>query len=534
MARYLKSTLRWVAGPAGGALYDLDYGRVYPVAPHFAAAVSEHARSGTALEELLGDDPVASAWLATLAAEGLLTHSPTGPRPPLHAVQPQAPKLIWLELTGRCNYTCVHCYADSDPTPTPTLPTARWLELIAQARAAGFPAIQFTGGDPLMHPHLLDFVAAAHAHGFPTVEVYTNGSLIQARHVDLFAAKGTHVAMSFYSWNPETYNAIVRQPRGHERAVAAIQSLLAHKVPLRIGLIEMDLNRHEITATREFLIDLGVDPARIHIDAVRPAGRGTDLASRCGTSETGRAAFVSLAALTGDTKVTGPIWQAPMPLPQHFRSNGEAAVWNSCWAGELVVDPQGDVYPCIFARTTPLANVAHAPLAAALGDTRVHAAWETNLGDATDCEICAYRYACFDCRALTINVSGQARAKPPSCIYDPRSDRMEWTRWLHQLANPAAIAATTAVMRRGDYRVVAETDDGVTVAAYDATAVATLPYLAAAVLDAADGVSVAEIAARIAAARGEHIELWLGPALMAAWELEHRGLASLTPLAVPT
>jgi hypothetical protein len=46
--------------------------------------------------------------------------------------------------------------------------------------------------------------------------------------------------------------------------------------------------------------------------------------------------------------------------------------------------------------------------------------------------VCEYRYACFDCRAITKNLTGSFYEKPPYCIYNPYTGVREWEKWIEK------------------------------------------------------------------------------------------------------
>ena len=52
-----------------------------------------------------------------------------------------------LELTGRCNLACGHCFAESGPSGTHGVMTTRdWERVIGEAAGLGVRAVQFIGG----------------------------------------------------------------------------------------------------------------------------------------------------------------------------------------------------------------------------------------------------------------------------------------------------------------------------------------------------------------------------------------------------
>jgi uncharacterized radical SAM superfamily Fe-S cluster-containing enzyme len=90
--------------------------------------------------------------------------------------------LLWLEVTGRCNLRCTHCYADSSPDVKldQGLGPADWIRIIDEAADLGCQRVQFIGGEPMLHPILPSLVAAARARAFEHIEIYTNGTFFRA------------------------------------------------------------------------------------------------------------------------------------------------------------------------------------------------------------------------------------------------------------------------------------------------------------------------------------------------------------------
>ncbi len=82
-----------------------------------------------------------------------------------------------VDLTSRCNLSCPVCFADANREFT-ELPFAQAVETLKRLRAqrpAPAFAVQFTGGEPTVHPRFLDIVASARALGFSHIQVASNG-----------------------------------------------------------------------------------------------------------------------------------------------------------------------------------------------------------------------------------------------------------------------------------------------------------------------------------------------------------------------
>lgn len=82
-----------------------------------------------------------------------------------------------VDLTSCCNLACRFCFADANEHPY-ELTFEQVVETLRQLRAqrpAPAFAVQFTGGEPTVHPRFLDIVAAAKAEGFSHIQAATNG-----------------------------------------------------------------------------------------------------------------------------------------------------------------------------------------------------------------------------------------------------------------------------------------------------------------------------------------------------------------------
>ena len=56
-------------------------------------------------------------------------------------------RFVWLEITGRCQLQCKHCYAGSGPAGTHgRMTTGDWRRVIDEAAELGVRWVQFIGG----------------------------------------------------------------------------------------------------------------------------------------------------------------------------------------------------------------------------------------------------------------------------------------------------------------------------------------------------------------------------------------------------
>lgn len=232
------------------------------------------------------------------------------------------PRMLWLDLTRRCQLTCSHCYNDSGPTGGHgTMTAGDWTRVLDQAAACGVQRIQLIGGEPTLHPHAAELVDHALNLGLH-VEIYTNLVAVSAAWWRTFKRAGVSLATSYYSHRADQHNAITGRPT-HARTRANIQRAISVGVPIRVGIVDTG-DGQRVDQARRDLQALGV--TSIRVDRVRPFGRASG-------------------------------GQAP----------DASGLCGRCGDGKAAIGPDGTVTPCIMSTWMRVGSVHEEPLADILG-----------------------------------------------------------------------------------------------------------------------------------------------------------------------
>jgi len=135
---------------------------------------------------------------------------------------------------------------------------------IAEAKRLGFDRVQFTGGEPLLHPQIAGFVTSARRI-FGDVGVTTNGTHLPRRSTELFDAGISRVHVSLQAESLELANADTwRVPAD---LVEAADWLSNHGVVVRFNLpIAIDA----LDKAQEFLFATRASAWRFNLFALLP------------------------------------------------------------------------------------------------------------------------------------------------------------------------------------------------------------------------------------------------------------------------
>src|SRR5882757_8592949 len=94
--------------------------------------------------------------------------------------EPPSPRSVRISLTDRCDLACVYCRPSrSDGYLEDRLDEAGWKPMLEALAHSGVQRVRITGGEPLLHPRVVDMVALVTSLGFDDVALTTNGTRLE-------------------------------------------------------------------------------------------------------------------------------------------------------------------------------------------------------------------------------------------------------------------------------------------------------------------------------------------------------------------
>lgn len=147
----------------------------------------------------------------------------------------RAPFTVCMWVTDYCNLDCVYCYAK--PFSGRRMNSKRALELVREFGELGVFDITFAGGEPMLHPEIVDMVAAATAGGM-RVGVLSNGVSLPQSRIDALERVTTKqnflLQISIDSADAGTND----QTRGKtERVLASLERLRRSNLDLQLATV---------------------------------------------------------------------------------------------------------------------------------------------------------------------------------------------------------------------------------------------------------------------------------------------------------
>lgn len=171
------------------------------------------------------------------------------------------PANVTLELTYRCNNSCVHCYCnlphDDKTSRDRELSTKEIISLLKQLKELGSLWLLLSGGEVLLRPDFKEIYMAAKQNGF-LISIFTNATLVEQSIIELFVKYPPFVVeVTMYGATRNTYEKVTRLPESYDLYRQGLQLLLDAGVSVKLKTMALTANQHEIKAMEKEAKQLG-------------------------------------------------------------------------------------------------------------------------------------------------------------------------------------------------------------------------------------------------------------------------------------
>ncbi len=346
-------------------------------------------------------------------------------------------RLVFWELTARCNLKCQHCRAEAqEEFVAGELTTAEILRVARDIREAADPIVVLTGGEPLAREDIFH-IARECSSLFTRVAMATNGTLVTDQLARKIVDCGVRrVSISLDGANPATHDAFRGLPGCFADAMRGIEALKKVGASLQINVTVTRHNEKELPQLLDFALESGIDA--FHVFMLVPVGCGAEISDDKRLSpERFEDALRWLGAKTMELR--DRIQIKATCAPQYYRimhetareqglelpgaggAHGMHAFTRGCLAGSGVcfISRTGDVQPCGYLPVC-VGNIREKKLGEIWNESEVFAALRDPKRLHGKCGACGYRKLCQGCRARAFAISGDYLDEEPDCPYIPK------------------------------------------------------------------------------------------------------------------
>lgn len=323
---------------------------------------------------------ISKLYCATVEPSDTLRYSRQSGSLPSHLLQfsiDKKPVVVW-NMTQRCNLKCVHCYARSeDISYDNELTHDQAIAMMDDLADFGVPVLLFSGGEPLVHPRLVEYAQYAVSKGMRAV-ISTNGTLITREKAKILKDIGlSYVGISLDGLE-STHDMFRGVPGSFKRAIAAIEHCQAAGIKVGLRFTINKRNVKDIPGIFDLLEEKNIPRACFY--HLVYSGRGSEIAKEDLTHEETRQVLDLIMdrtkdlhnrnkpkeILTVDNHADGPYLYQRLLKEDPKRAAEvlellEMNEGNNSGRGIGCISWDGEVYPDQFWREKSLGNIKDRP-----------------------------------------------------------------------------------------------------------------------------------------------------------------------------
>lgn len=162
-----------------------------------------------------------------------------------------------IDITGKCNCRCVHCYHTFDSYKQDLLNVNNIDELFEKLYSLGVFIITISGGEPFLKKDLLDIIKKREKYGF-VFQILTNGYLLDENIISKISTCNIN-KLSFSYYGSENSNSLIT---GHsdfrDKLLKVVDLCIKYKVKYELKFILLKINIDDFDDYVELCKKLGI------------------------------------------------------------------------------------------------------------------------------------------------------------------------------------------------------------------------------------------------------------------------------------
>ncbi len=343
------------------------------------------------------------------------------------------PRLIFWELTKRCNLKCIHCRAEAlDKDFEAELDTNNVKQIIDDISSFAKPILVLTGGEPLFRKDIFTIAEYAGGKGLRTA-LATNATLIDRDVALRIKSAGIQrVSISIDGKDADSHDRFRGIPGCFNKAINGAEHLKETGIEFQFNTTITKRNIGEL----EDIIRLAekMNAKALHIFMLVPVGCGVNIA---GTEMLPKEEYEkALTWLYERMKKTVMEFKATC-APPYYRiirqkakqegrnvsaeTDGMSAMTRGCLAGSGVcfISHTGNMQPCGYLPVMA-GNVTEKSFREIWENSRLFLELRDLANLRGKCGVCEYKTYCAGCRARAYYATGSYLDEEPYCVHMPK------------------------------------------------------------------------------------------------------------------
>ena len=334
------------------------------------------------------------------------------------------PLALVAELTHRCPLHCVYCSnALEMQSRSSELSTEIWSRVFQEAAQAGVLQADFTGGEPLARPDIVELVRTARAAGL-YINLITSGlPLDETKLAALVAAGLDHLQLSFQGAREEIANEI-SGTRSHAQKLRVLDWLRQHRIAVTLNFV---IHRRNIDQLEEMLA-IAESSCATRIEFANVQYYGWAFANRENLLPTRQQVNDSVEFIKREQeRLQGKI-RIEFVVPDYYAKYPKPCMGG--WGRKLMlITPSGDALPCHAAQVIPgllFENVKDRSLREIWEHSAAFQKFRGEDWMQEPCRTCDRREQDFGgCRCQALLLADDASATDPVCSLSPLRPKID-------------------------------------------------------------------------------------------------------------
>jgi len=311
-----------------------------------------------------------------------------------------------IEITGKCNYRCAHCFDARNREND--MPLGVFKKIFKNLKKGGILFFNIIGGEPLLHKDWRTIVYYLNKAKV-CFGISTNGSLLDENKVKHLKAGGVNYVKLSIDGPKKIHNTIRRNNQAFDNLLNATSLLKRFKIPFAFQMTLLDKNYKYVEDTCKIAEKLGASAIRINFYKNFTNPKNSKAVLRGNTL---RKIIEKLESLS---KASGKKSNFKIGFENSLIISGDSKSLCGAGTNKIQIRPNGNVYPCRYLPIN-LGNLRENKLSEILKHPFIKKLESMHKKVKNGCEKCINNTKCRGgCPAFIYYAYGNLSKKDPRC-----------------------------------------------------------------------------------------------------------------------